>query len=272
MCCVVPITTQFPILAMQIFGKMATGETITLDFRALDTNDDVKATIQNKEGISPDRPLLVFARMLSEGGRTLSGYIQKDTTLCLVLCLHGGLQISVKTLTSKTITFGVRASNSTGRVTWVCGYGGIEIDPICARQACMEGCQVVTMDSGGGEIDIFPSATGFFDIINLKHIEKLKNHAIIGNTGPLSNESVMAGLEKFEVIKVQNISLHLLLEGIICATDAMIGGKHALACAYGDVVKESTFALQAAGARVLLTKIDLICASRRAWKEARLSP
>merc|ERR1712223_2288309 len=42
-----------------------------------------------------------------------------------------------------------------------------EIDPICALQACMEGFQVVTMESVVGEIDIFTSATGNFNIITL---------------------------------------------------------------------------------------------------------
>merc|ERR1712179_529882 len=46
-----------------------------------------------------------------------------------------------------------------------------EIDPICALQACMEGFQVVTMDSVVGEIDIFTSATGNFDIITVENIK-----------------------------------------------------------------------------------------------------
>merc|ERR1712223_76833 len=48
-----------------------------------------------------------------------------------------------------------------------------EIDPICALQACMEGFQVVTMESVVGEIDIFTSATGNFNIITLEHMKKM---------------------------------------------------------------------------------------------------
>merc|ERR1712037_200456 len=51
-----------------------------------------------------------------------------------------------------------------------------EVDPICALQACMEGFQVVTMDSVVGEIDIFTSATGNFDIITVEHMKKMKNN------------------------------------------------------------------------------------------------
>merc|ERR1712203_615928 len=80
-----------------------------------------------------------------------------------------------------------------------------EIDPICALQACMEGYQVVTMESVVGEIDIFTTTTGNFNIITLEHMKKMKNNAIVGNIGHFDNEIDMAGLENFPGIKVENI-------------------------------------------------------------------
>merc|ERR1712107_644306 len=53
---------------------------------------------------------------------------------------------------------------------------------------------------------------------------------------------------------------HSLPDGIMRATDVMIGGKRALICGYGDVGKGSAFALRGAGSRVLITEIDPICA------------
>merc|ERR1712054_743869 len=53
---------------------------------------------------------------------------------------------------------------------------------------------------------------------------------------------------------------HSLPDGIMRATDVMIGGKRALICGYGDVGKGSAFALRGAGARVLISEIDPICA------------
>merc|ERR1712004_851081 len=79
------------------------------------------------------------------------------------------------------------------------------IDPICALQACMEGFQVVTMESVVGEIDIFTTTTGNKDIITLEHMKKMKNNAIVGNIGHFDNEIEMAQLEKFEGIKIENI-------------------------------------------------------------------
>merc|ERR1719359_756257 len=80
-----------------------------------------------------------------------------------------------------------------------------EIDPINALQACMEGYEVTTIDDVIGEIDIFITAAGNKDIIMVKHMEKMKNNAIVGNIGHFDNEMDMAGLENFPGIKIDNI-------------------------------------------------------------------
>merc|ERR1719384_131420 len=110
-----------------------------------------------------------------------------------------------------------------GKRALVCGYGDVgkgcafamrgagsrvmitEIDPICALQACMEGFQVVKMETVVGEIDIFVSTTGNKDIIKLDHMKKMKNNAIVGNIGHFDNEIEMEKLEKSDGIKIENI-------------------------------------------------------------------
>merc|ERR1712019_244740 len=110
-----------------------------------------------------------------------------------------------------------------GKRALICGYGDVgkgcafamrgsgarvlitECDPICALQACMEGFQVATLESVVGEIDIFVTTTGNFNIITLDMMKKMKNNAIVGNIGHFDNEIDMAGLEGSEGIKIENI-------------------------------------------------------------------
>ena len=93
-----------------------------------------------------------------------------------------------------------------GKVAVVCGYGDVgkgsaaslrqggarvmvtEIDPICALQAAMEGYEVVTMEDAASKADIFVTATGNRDVINVDHMRAMKDRAIVCNIGHFDNE------------------------------------------------------------------------------------
>ena len=100
-----------------------------------------------------------------------------------------------------------------GKKVVVCGYGDVgkgcaqsmrgfgarviitEIDPICALQAAMEGYEVSTMDAMAPIGDIFVTATGNRDIITGRHMEMMKNEAIVCNIGHFDSEIDMNYLE-----------------------------------------------------------------------------
>merc|ERR1712043_59889 len=169
-----------------------------------------------------------------------------------------------------------------GKRALVCGYGDVgkgcafamrgagarvlvtEIDPICALQACMEGFEVVTMESVVGEIDIFTSATGNYDIITLEHMKSMKNNAIVGNIGHFDNEIDMAGLEGFPGIKVENIKPQVdrfvFPDGhgvIVLASGRLLN----LGCATGH----PSFVMSCSFTNQVLAQLDLL----KNWKETK---
>merc|ERR1711957_690081 len=167
-----------------------------------------------------------------------------------------------------------------GKRSLICGYGGVgkgcafamrgagarvlitECDPICALQACMEGFQVVTLDSVVNEIDIFVTTTGNFKIITLEHMKKMKNNAIVGNIGHFDNEIEMELLEKFPGMKVENIKPQVDRfafpdghEVIVLASGRLLN----LGCATG----RPSFVMSCSFTNQVLGQLDLL----KNWKE-----
>jgi adenosylhomocysteinase len=69
-----------------------------------------------------------------------------------------------------------------------------EADPINALQALMDGFPVVTVDDAIGEADLVITSTGNLGIISFAQMQKMKNHAVLGNIGHFDNEIDMASL------------------------------------------------------------------------------
>ncbi len=81
----------------------------------------------------------------------------------------------------------------------------IEVDPICALQASMEGYRVVTMEEAASQADIFVTATGCISAIAKEHLDAMKDQSIVCNIGHFDSEIEVAALEKDEDMKKVNI-------------------------------------------------------------------
>tara|TARA_Y100001970_G_C14253277_1_gene873372 strand:- start:3138 stop:4487 length:1350 start_codon:yes stop_codon:yes gene_type:complete len=110
-----------------------------------------------------------------------------------------------------------------GKTAIVAGYGDVgkgsaqslrgqgarvlitEIDPICALQAVMEGYEVVTMEEAAPLGDIFVTTTGCSDIICRKHMDVMKDQAIVCNIGHFDIEIQVSSLNNDPSINKDNI-------------------------------------------------------------------
>merc|ERR1719371_163006 len=113
-----------------------------------------------------------------------------------------------------------------------------------------------------GEVDIFVSSTGNFNIITVDHMSKMKNNAIVGNIGHFDNEIQMAKLEGFPGIKVDNIKPQVdrfvFPDGhgiIILASGRLLN----LGCATGH----PSFVMSCSFTNQVLGQLDLL----KNWKE-----
>lgn len=76
-----------------------------------------------------------------------------------------------------------------------------EVKPTAAIKALLEGHQVMTMDQAAEVGDIFITATGCKDVIRKWHFEKMKDGAIVCNTGHYDVEINIPELEELAVSK-----------------------------------------------------------------------
>ena len=103
---------------MQVFVKMVTGKTLTLDVQPTDEIIDIKLKIQHQEGIPPNHQRLIFAgktlvavpKKCTEHGLTLSDYnICKEAELHLVPkgCMGDHRELYIQTTTGRVFDLDV---------------------------------------------------------------------------------------------------------------------------------------------------------------------
>ena len=91
-----------------------------------------------------------------------------------------------------------------------------EINPIRALEAVMDGFQVASMDDAAALGDVFVTVTGCSDVIAERHFKKMKDHAIVSNSGHFDVEidlKALARLSQREQTMREGIQQYVLKDG-----------------------------------------------------------
>jgi adenosylhomocysteinase len=91
-----------------------------------------------------------------------------------------------------------------------------EVDPLAALEAVMDGFQVMPIHQAAGIGDIFCTVTGNINVIRREHFERMKDGAIVCNSGHFNVELDLPGLEsisKARRIIRPFVEEHLLIDG-----------------------------------------------------------
>ena len=161
-----------------------------------------------------------------------------------------------------------------GRTVVVCGYGwcgrGVasrahgmganvvvtEIDATRALEAAMDGYRVMPIIEAAAIGDIFITVTGNINVLDVAHLERMKDGALVANAGHFNDEINIPGLEKLATTKrrVRDFvdeytyedgrRIHLLAEGRLVNLSAAEG--------HPASVMDMSFANQALGSEYML--------------------
>jgi len=74
-----------------------------------------------------------------------------------------------------------------------------EVDPLRALEAAMDGFEVLTMECAAERGDVFCTATGDKNVISREHVERMKDGAILANTGHFNVEIEIPALRQLAV-------------------------------------------------------------------------
>lgn len=130
----------------------------------------------------------------------------------------------------------------------------VEVDPIRALEAVMDGYDVTDMDSAAQVGDVFVTVTGNKSVITVEHIKKMKNGAILANSGHFDVEIEVAKMRKLfksreikpfvEEFDVDGKKVYLLAQGRLVNLAAAEG--------HPSAVMDMSFANQALCAEYVL--------------------
>lgn len=184
------IHSDYPDIGKQILGSMEETTTGVIRLRAMERDNALQFPVI---AVNDATTKNLFDNRYGTGQSTVDGIIRATDIL----------------LAGKNVVTAGYGWCGRGFATRCKGMGAnviiTEVDPIRALEAAMDGFQVMTMEKAAPIGDLFCTLTGDINVIRPEHFEKMKDGAIVANSGHFNVELDIPGLKKIAVDVRKNI-------------------------------------------------------------------
>jgi adenosylhomocysteinase len=205
------ISAKYPAIGKQIIGSMEETTTGVIRLRAMERDGALKFPVV---AVNDAQTKNLFDNRYGTGQSTVDGIIRATDLLLagknVVAAGYGWC--------GKGFSMRCRGMGANVIVT--------EVDPIKGIEAVMDGFRVMTMEEAAPIGDLFCTLTGDVNVIRSEHFEKMKDGAIVCNSGHFDVEIDIKGLKKMAKEERKNVrnfvdqyilpngkSIYLLAEG-----------------------------------------------------------
>ncbi len=178
------IHSDYPHLSQQILGSMEETTTGVIRLRAMERDGALKFPVI---AVNDATTKNLFDNRYGTGQSTVDGIIRATDIL----------------LAGKNVVAAGYGWCGRGFATRCKGMGAnvivTEVNPIRALEAAMDGFRVMTMEEAAPIGELFCTLTGNINVIRPEHITKMKDGAIVANSGHFNVEIDIPGLKAISV-------------------------------------------------------------------------
>ncbi|MFC1511458.1 adenosylhomocysteinase [Candidatus Margulisiibacteriota bacterium] len=184
------ISARYPEIADQIIGSMEETTTGVIRLRAMEKDGELKFPVF---AVNDAQTKNLFDNRYGTGQSTVDGIIRATDFL----------------IAGKTVVVAGYGWCGKGFAMRCKGMGAnvvvTEIDPVKAIEAAMDGFQVMTMAKAAPIGDLFCTLTGDMHVVRPEHFKKMKDGAIVCNSGHFDIEIDIKGLKKIAKKELKNV-------------------------------------------------------------------
>lgn len=184
------ISSKYPKIAKQIIGSMEETTTGVIRLKAMERDGALKFPVF---AVNDAQTKNLFDNRYGTGQSTVDGIIRATDFLI------AGKNIVVAGYGWCGKGFALRCKGMGANVIVT------EVDPVKAIEAAMDGNRVMSMEEAAGVGDLFCTLTGNMHVIRPEHFSKMKDGAIVCNSGHFDIELDLKGLKKIAKEEKKNV-------------------------------------------------------------------